>query len=244
MADLVRRAAGTEISRARWEKTLKEAPYWLPSIPTPLTSDSIDAIPLSPRFAIHEHHGGRETKIRVIGGLIATQVNDFLGLVATSMPRRFDLFLSMMPARAQIGSGDALQAFSLDFAHAYNHVGVASDQIGFSAEVLGAPDGTQRMDTLKTQPFGGGRAPANRARVDAYIQLVLLHRCDIWKGLRGTRRGDLARVPHGQGPLRPVWPAVGTEQTGRALSVALAPGCEGFVLVRRCACFPTCAAAA
>ena len=141
------------------------------------------AIPLSPRFAIDESHGGLAKKIRVIDDRKASRVNDLLGLVDTSIPQNLDTFLGMALAHAHAGSVGNLRAFSLDFAHAYKHVGVAANQLDFATIVLCGPGGNPMMATLRTQPFGPSRAPANWARVTAFLQFVIRKLFWAWLGI-------------------------------------------------------------
>ena len=77
------------LARLCWEKSLQEVEKGWLSKPVPVTEAAIRAIPLPPRFAIEEEHGGQGKKIRVIDDLKASQVNDLLGLVDTSIPPEF-----------------------------------------------------------------------------------------------------------------------------------------------------------
>ena len=141
--------------------------------PTPVTEAAICSIPLSPRFAIEEQHGGSKKKIRVIDDLQASKVNDFLGLVDTNIPQNLDTLLGMALTHTLVGTRRDLHLFSVDFAHAYKHVGVTADQMDFATAVLSGPEGVPMMETLRTQPFGPTMATANWARVTSLVQFVL-----------------------------------------------------------------------
>ena len=119
----------------------------------------------------------------MIDDLKASKVNDFLGLVDTSIPENLDTFLGMALTRAEAGSSTGLRAFSVDFAHAYKHVGVAADQLDFATIVLGDPDGNAMMASLRTQPFGSIRSPANWARLTSFVQFVLRKVFMVWLGV-------------------------------------------------------------
>ena len=183
MVQRVIKSADTEESRLCWEKTVKEAAAGWLSPPTPVTEAALNSIPLSPRFAKWEVHGERERKIRVIDDLKASGVNDLLGVVETSIPENLDVFLAMARMHEEEAPGRTMQMFSLDFAHAYKHVGIAEDQLDFATIVLCDDKGVPHMATLHTQPFGSGRAPANWARVTSFLQFVLQHLFQVWLGI-------------------------------------------------------------
>ena len=66
-----------------------------------------------------------------------------------------------------------LRAYSEDFSHAYKTVGIPIAQSKCATIVLAPPSGPPHFATLRTQPFGSSRAPANWARVTSFIQYVL-----------------------------------------------------------------------
>ena len=76
-------------------------------------------------------------KLRVIDDFKASRANDLLELSETCAPDSLDVALAMMAMQAKLQLGEELQIFSLDFAHAYKHIGVASDQEEYAAVILG-----------------------------------------------------------------------------------------------------------
>ena len=184
--EMVRRVthpSDSALARLCWEKSLLEVEKGWLSEPTPVTEAAINSIPLTPRFAVEEEHGGGPKKIRAIDDLKASMVNDLLGLVDTSIPQNLDTFLGVALTHAEVGSSTELRAFSVDFAHAYKHVGVAADQLDFATVVIGDPAGNAMMATLRTQPFGSSRAPANWARLTSFAQFVLRKVFLVWLGV-------------------------------------------------------------
>ena len=75
------------------------------------------------------------------------------------------LLLLAQPSRAA-----SIGASSLDFAHAYKHVGSAADQLDYATLVLSGSSGAQIMEGLRTQPFGGARSPVNWERVTSVAE--------------------------------------------------------------------------
>ena len=181
--DMIQRVtalADAELPRLCWEKTIEEVKKGWLTQPIPVTDAAIQSIPLSPRFAIWEN---RNEKIRIIDDFKASKVNDLLGLVDTSIPQNLDVLLGMALVHADHWGEETLRVFSLDFAHAYKHVGVAVDQLDFATVVLADTEGNPMMATLRTQPFGSRRAPANWARVTTFLQFVLRKVFGVWLGI-------------------------------------------------------------
>ena len=139
--------------------------------------------PLSPSFASWGEHGGGGLKSRVVDDLKAPNVNDYLGLVDTSIPGDLDVFLSMLLMHAQLCPGRKLLAYTSDFDHAYMHVGVAADQLDFPTAILRGPEGFLHMSTLKTHPFGRRRALDNWERVASFLQFPMDKLLDLWLGI-------------------------------------------------------------
>ena len=73
--------------------------------------------------------------------------------------------------------------FSIDFAHAYKHVGAESDRLDFATVVLRDPSRNRTMATLKTQPPGSSRSPANWARLAEFIQFAVRRLFLVWMGV-------------------------------------------------------------
>ena len=72
-----------------------------------------------------------------------------------------------------------LQSYSIDFAHAYKHVPILASQLEFATILVAPPDGPVCSATLRTQPFGSRRAPANWARVTQFLKWCLEQLCGI-----------------------------------------------------------------
>ena len=66
-----------------------------------------------------------------------------------------------------------MRVSSLDFAHAYKHVGLAADQLDCAAVVLSDPQGGPMMASLRTKPSGPQRGPANWERASTFLQFVI-----------------------------------------------------------------------
>ena len=174
--EMIRRVVAekdTEISKIFWKQTLGEAAHGWVTTPVPVTENVIGNFPLSPRFAQEENRGNQGKKIRIIGDFKASKVNDLLGLSDTSVPETLDVFLSMLLLNGHFRPHAEIVAFSMDFSHAYNHIGISADRLDFATVVLADTDGVPHMASLRTQPFGSRRAPANWARVTALLQAVL-----------------------------------------------------------------------
>ena len=172
-----------ELTRLCWEKSVQEASKGWLAEPVPVAEAAISSIPLTPRFAIWEQHGDSARKIRVVDDAKASRAYDLLGLVDTSIPQNLDTVMGMASIYAHLGNKRKLHAFSVDFANAYKHVGVASDQLEFATVALCNPSGVPMMATLRTQPFGSTRAPANWARITAFVQFVLRKLFQVWMGV-------------------------------------------------------------
>ena len=183
MAHRVTHSASSPLTQVCWAKTLEEVEKGWISQPAPVSEDVIRSIPLSPRFAIEEQHGEWSKKVRVIDDFKASMVNDLLGLVDTNIPQNLATLLGMALTHAQFRDRQNLQVFSLDFSNAYKHVGVAPDQMDFATVVLSDPNGNAMMATLRTQPIGSTRAPANWARVTSFVQFVLRKVILVWIGV-------------------------------------------------------------
>lgn len=69
-----------------WPKTNAEAEKGCVTAPQPLTRSVIDAMPLTPMYAILEQHGDQSGKIRLVGDFRAPGINSILTTQDTSMP--------------------------------------------------------------------------------------------------------------------------------------------------------------
>ena len=141
--------------------------------PIPLTDEISNAMPLTPRFAQDEQHGLQDEKIRAIDDFKASGINDILSTMDTAVPDTLDAFLGMATYYSLIQHEPDLLAFTADFPHAYKHVGIPVRHAGFATIILAPPSGPLHVATLRTQPFGSSRAPANWGRVTRFIQFIL-----------------------------------------------------------------------
>ena len=105
--------------------------------------------------------------------------NHTVGVVDTNIPDGLDGFLAMCTAYQRILNGRDLLAMSLDFSHAYKHVPLLKSQEEFASIIFAQPEGEPLVATLRTQPFGPSRAPANWARVTEYVKFVIGRLFDI-----------------------------------------------------------------
>ena len=183
MVERARQSAGSVEARLCWEKTMREVAKGWVTQPVPVSDSLLNMIPLSHRFAIAEEHDGPGTKIRVIDDFKASMVNDLLSMEDTAVPQNLDVFFGMTSMFAQLGCARPLKACVMDFAHAYKQVGILPSQLDFATIVLPDHSGTPMVASLRTQPFGSSRAPANWARVTNFVQFVLLKLCNVWLGI-------------------------------------------------------------
>ena len=127
--------------------------------------------------------GGQGLEIRAIDDFRASRVNDLLSMDDTSAPQNLDDFFGMNSMCAHLGCARPLRACVMDFAHAYKNVGIPPSQFDFVTIVLPDLSGAPMGASLRTQPFGSSRAPANWARVANFVQFVLLRLCKVWSGI-------------------------------------------------------------
>ena len=135
---------------------------------------------LLPSSAIEEEHGGRSKKSGVIGDFKASRAGDRLELSETCAPDSSDVALATMAMQAKRQPGATLQIFSMDFAHAYKHVGAASGQEEYAAFLLRDEMGQPRTARLRAHPCGSRHSPGNWARAKSIPQFPLLEMFDIW----------------------------------------------------------------
>ena len=97
----------------------------------------------------------------------------------TSVPETLGAFLGIAAYHKQVGPQCELLGFTLDFSHAYKHVPILAPQRDFATIMLVAPCGVPHTATLRSQPFGSRRAPANWARVTELPKWLLAEFFDI-----------------------------------------------------------------
>ena len=169
----------SENAKIAWERTLTEVERGWVSKPIPLNEEIMETIPLTPRFAKREQHGNQDAKFRLIDDFKASAVNDLLSTVDTAVPQTLDLFLATCVYYSLISPNTKLLACSMDFAHAYKHIGIPKSQRDFATIILTPPGGPVHYAKLHTQPFGSSRAPANWGRVTHFLQEVMLNMFDV-----------------------------------------------------------------
>ena len=170
----VTKAQGTELSNACWEKTLEEVTAGWVTDPIDLTEDLARTIPLTPRYAIKEQHGTQKQKIRLIDDFRASGVNAIVETDDTNIPENLDVFFAISSFLRLAAPGCNLKCATLDFSHAYKHVPIQENQKEFATIVVAPPAGSLKIATLRTQPFGSKRAPANWSRVTNFVKWLLL----------------------------------------------------------------------
>ena len=110
------------------------------SAPKPVTEEVTNSTPLSHRRAIEEQNGGAaKKKIRLIDDPRRPQVNSLLKLNDASVPNALDTILAMVSAFALSWPPVALILTIMDFAHAYQHIGVGPNSNRFAATQLPGP---------------------------------------------------------------------------------------------------------
>ena len=142
--------------------------------PVDITDELARTVPLTPRYAIKEQHGDQKQKIRLIDDFRASAVNAIVATDDTNVPENLDVFFSITSFLRLAAPGCLLKCATLDFSHAYKHVPIQENQKEFATIVVAPPAGPLKIATLRTQPFGSKRAPANWPRVKNFIKWVLL----------------------------------------------------------------------
>ena len=117
--------------------------------------------------------GGHGVKIRVIDDFRASRADDLLSSEDTAAPQNLDVFFGAEPMCAQLGHARPLEACVADCAREYKHVGITSPRLDFASIALPDPRCTHMVASLRTQPSGPSRAPANCERVANFLQFVL-----------------------------------------------------------------------
>ena len=117
-------------------------------------------------------HLGEGAKFRVFDDFKASLANDILSTTDRATPGNLDAFLAMATYFSLIAMNPDLLASDSDFPHAYNHVGVPARHSGCATILIAPHEGSLRVVTLRTQPLGSARAPANRGRVTGFLQFA------------------------------------------------------------------------
>ena len=115
----------------------------------------IRTVPLSPRFAIREQHGASaKQKSRLIEDFEISEANSQRKLADTSTPNALGAMFAMARAFAISRPRVILMLIIMDFAHAYNLIGLGRESRRFAVIALAAPSGQVTMAYLNAQPFG------------------------------------------------------------------------------------------
>ena len=161
------------MATACWEHSLRELEKGRITTPTLVTPAVSNTIAITPRYAKEEPHGGRATKISLIGDFRAAGINDAMSLEDTSIPESLGCFLAAIAHFRKLSPDLATESFSLDFSHAYKHVPIIASQREFATIVMVGPDGNAYSPALRSQPFGSRRAPSNWVRVTQFPKWAL-----------------------------------------------------------------------
>ena len=163
----------TPVGIACWEKSLKEVEAGWLSTPVPITTELAETKQLSSRFAIVKRRAGGTDKVRFVGDLRASAVNETLTMHDTAVPDSLDVFFAISSYFRLLQPGCPIKAGSVDFPDAYKSVGICEGQEEFSSVLSGPPSGPLLVSRLRAQPFGSARAPANWGRVTALLKWIL-----------------------------------------------------------------------
>ena len=169
----VRKSQGTPLGNLCWEESQKEFQRGWLSPPVPLTDHMAKNTPLTPRYLI-EQPGPTETKTRLIDDFKASGINGILTTADTNIPDNLDKFLAVTAYHKTLDPSVDLLAFSVDYKHAYKHVGICRGQDEFASILIAPPEGDLLVTQLRVLPFGSRRSPSNWARVTLFVQWVLL----------------------------------------------------------------------
>ena len=93
---------------------------WL-SEPTPVTTEDLNNVILSPMFCIAEHHGIQEPKFRLIDDITKSNVNKTVQMSETYFPQGLDSFIALTRLQ-HVNGADNLKQWSVDFSHAYKTI--------------------------------------------------------------------------------------------------------------------------
>ena len=137
------------------------------STPVPITELDLTSTPLTPRYAIRDTNGG---KVRLIDDFRAIAANELVATVDTDIPDTLDAAPALSSLYEGLSPGIELTAFAFDFKHAYKNIPIPNDQHELATIILAPLAGPPMKALLRTQPFGAKRAPANWARVTAFLR--------------------------------------------------------------------------
>ena len=129
-------------------------------------------LPLTPRFAKTEQHGSNQPKTRLLDDFWESGINELAATQDTDVPDTLDASLSIASLYEKLQPGIQLNACAVDFRHAYKNIPIATDHQNLATIVIAPPAGPSVKATLKTQPFVAARAPANWARITAFIRRI------------------------------------------------------------------------
>ena len=164
------RSQGPELANECWRKTLLDVEAGWASMPTPVTNLDLTSTSLTPRYAIKDANGG---EIRLIDDFRAIAVNELVSTADTEIPDTLDAALALETLFEKLSPELELNSFAVDFRHAYKNIPLPTSQHELATIILAPPDGPPMKAVLKTQPFGAKRAPANWARVTAFLRWVV-----------------------------------------------------------------------
>ena len=131
----------------------------------------IDAI--TPGFARRGRVGASQEKTRLIDDFRASGVNETVSTVETDVPDTIDAALALASLYERLQPGLELNSFAVAFKNAYKNIPIPLDQQGMATIILAPPEGPPMKATLRAQPFGARRAPANWARITAFLRWAL-----------------------------------------------------------------------
>ena len=131
-------------------------------------------IPLTPRYAIGEKHGNQDAKIRLADDFRASATNAIVQPEGTNIPENLDVCFAVSSYLGLIAPGCDVECATLDFPRAYKNVPNLEDQREFASILIAPPAGSLKVATLRAQPFGSRRAPANWSRVTNFAKWILL----------------------------------------------------------------------
>ena len=141
-----------ELASARWAKTLGEIKAGWVSEPVPINDVVLGKIPLTPRFAAQ---GKSNAKIRLIGDFSASGINDIVETNDTDAPENLDTMLALANFYYKLNPDVSLQAFAVDFQHAYKNVPMRRHQGEFAQILLS-------LSARRRSSHGGAEDPALR----------------------------------------------------------------------------------
>ena len=156
--------------------------------PTDLDDVLAKTTPLTPRYAIYEQHGNHSSKVRLLDDFLASAVDVIAETDDSKVPGNLGVFVVISPYYKLLASGRKLICATSDLAHAYNRVPIQEGRKEFATILLAPPDGRLEVATLRTQPFGSRRSPANWVRVTMFVKWVT---AAMFRVVSGVYVGDI-----------------------------------------------------